>query len=182
MKKRHIIIIITIMIIIIVILGIIKFIKNFQNDANKSQVIMNEITEYYSKLEENILEYNKNRETLNDKTSSYYQESFNTDYLNIINNLKEYDQTISKIKTNIEIINKDCGNNIFSNANVNNICNTYQETYEKIINVYMNDVNNFNNLVDLYNKETSSDLMKFTSNYITDYIDYNNDGKYEEKN
>ena len=94
-------------------------------------------------------------------------------------NITEYN--IKNNTKNVKILDKNCKNNIFNDSIINNICNTYKLTYEQIINVYVNDIENFNNLVDTYNNETKLNLKKFTSSNVDKYIDYNKDGKYEDK-
>ena len=64
---------------------------------------------------------------------------------------------------------------------VNNICNDYKEYYETIVNVYFNDINKVNGFIDSYNSEYSKNLERYNSDLVTDYIDYNKDGKYLER-
>ena len=50
-----------------------------------------------------------------------------------------------------------------------------------VVNIYINDVNNFNKKLTLYNEEELSEnkLEQYSSIY-KEYIDYNKDNKYEE--
>ena len=64
---------------------------------------------------------------------------------------------------------------------VSNICSNYKIDYETIVNVFMNDINNYNNKLNSYNEEQNKSLELFKSRHIDDYIDYNNDNKYEQK-
>ena len=47
-----------------------------------------------------------------------------------------------------------------------------------MINIYVTDINKFNEIVNTYNKETSSNLSLFKSKVINEYIDYDEDGEY----
>lgn len=177
MKKKY-IIIVAIIITLLLILGILKFINNFKEDSTNQQAKITEITTTYEKIKEYITNYNSTRETLSNSLSTYYQDTFKNNYNDIIRILQEYDQIIGNIQENIELINKDCDNNIFNDVTANTICNNYEETYEQLINTYINDINNINSIIDTYNNENTNPLNKFNSNYINDYIDYNNDGEY----
>lgn len=179
MRTKYLIII---LIITLVISGIVIFIIDFKHDADKTAKTMQIIKKASVKLDNNITEYNINRNNLADKTSTYYKDNFVNDYKNIIEILDNQEQTITKTTKNIKILDKNCQTNIFNDSSINNICNTYKLTYEQIINVYVNDIKNFNNLVDTYNNETKLNLKKYTTSSINKYIDYNKDGKYEAKN
>lgn len=176
--KKKLIAIIAIIVLGIIIISIIVFIKNLQEESKNTKKLMNEISEYYEKLEESITEYNNHRENLNQENTSYYQDTFKEDYDKMLDNLKSYDETITNLTIIINILNKDCSNNKFSDPKITNICNIYKQTYEEMINIYINDVNNFNKIVDTYNKETSSKLETFTTNNTLSYIDYDEDGEY----
>ena len=182
MKKKYIIITITIIITLILILGVIKFIISFKEGSNNQQTKMNEITTTYTLLEESINNYNNIRKTLTNRLSTYYQDTFRDNYSDTINLMQNYDQIIGEIQEEINLIAKDCANNIFNDSNVNNICKNYQETYEQLVNTYVNDINDINTIIEDYNNDTNSSLAKFNSNYINNYIDYNQDGEYIGKN
>lgn len=178
MKTKYLIII---LIITLAISGIVIFIIDFNHDAKKTTQTMQIIKKTSVKLDSNITEYNINRDDLAKKTSTYYKDNFVNDYKNILEILNNQEQTIKNTTKNVKILDKNCQNNIFNDSSINNICNTYKLTYEQIINVYVNDIENFNNLVDTYNNETKLNLKKFTSSNVDKYIDYNKDGKYEDK-
>lgn len=180
MKKKYIIVTLTIALIIaLIIFGITKFINNFTEDANKSQEMVTTIKNSYTSLNQNITKYNEKRTNLSSELSSYYQETFAQNYQTATASMNEYEQIINDIKGNIETINNNCQDNVFTDSDANNICKNYKETYEKIINTYINDINNFNNIVETYNQNNENKLEKFTSKIATNYIDYNEDGKNE---
>lgn len=187
MKKKTIIIEIIIIILVILtiaVLGITKFINNIKEDSNNYKETTTNVKSDYEQLDDNITNYNNKRTTLNTELSSYYQETFDENYEDAIKSIKEYDDIITKIKTNIENIDKNCKNNNFNETEVNNICQTYKDTYEKIVNTYVNDIKKFNEIVNEYNMnnpEEEEDLERFLAPVEKDYVDYNGDGNYEGK-
>lgn len=175
MKKKYIVL----LIIVLIICGSVKFLIDLNNEKKETEVVVSAINDNYKELENNVNEYNKYRESIGDRLSTYYQESFSSNYEDIANEFKEYDKVIVNIKNNVEKINDNCGNRIFADSNINNICNGYKSLYEEMINVYLNDVNNFNRFVNTYNEENENKLSLFKSSTIDDYIDYDKDGEYK---
>ena len=57
----------------------------------------------------------------------------------------------------------------------------YQENYETAVNIFLNDQNQVNILIKTYNETSTSPLEEFQSKKITEYIDYNQDGNYLER-
>jgi hypothetical protein len=175
--------IIVVLVLILIIAGTITFfVIDLNKDTEATQKVMEEINEYYKKYEENIDDYNLTRDKLITQTSSYYNESFKENYSNILVILNDYDEIMNQTTLNVTIIDNNCANHIFNNSKTNTICKNYQESYEQMTNIFLTDVENFNNLVETYNKSTTEQLEKYNSNYIKDYLDYNKDGKYEGKN
>ena len=179
MKKY---IIIGLIIVSILTISITIFIVDLQKDTENSKIVMEEINNYYKKYETNIDDYNLTRDTLIKKLSSFYNESFKEEYQEIISILNDYDKIMNETTKNVEIINKNCSNHIFNNSKTNTICKSYKESYEQMTNIFLSDIEDFNDLVEKYNKTTEETLGKYNSKYIKDYIDYNKDGKYEGKN
>ena len=175
--KNKILIIIPILLVILVIITGIIFINNLNKESQETKEKMNQIITNYTLLEEYTKNYNQIRDLLIDN-NTYYQETFNNDYSNIIKNFQQYDNIINQIKEVITNINKNCENKNYNDTKVNKICTNYKQTYEKMYNIYINDINNFNKIVDNYNNETNSNLEKFTTSNGINYIDYDKDGEY----
>ena len=178
--KKYIIIGLTI--ILITTIGVTVFVVDLQKDTENTKKVMQEINDYYHKYETDIDNYNLTRDTLTKKLSSFYNEAFKSDYQNIISIIQDYDEIMNDTVKNVEIINANCANHIFSDSKINTICKSYQESYEQMTNIFLNDIDDFNKLVESYNKDAEEKLEKYNSKYIKEYIDYNKDGKYEGKN
>ena len=84
---------------------------------------------------------------------------------------------INKIDDYVETINSKC-NVIYSDIEVNKICDSYDTLYEKLINLYVQDLNNYNNKITSYNEYKKESIELFNQIH-KDYIDYNKDNTYE---
>ncbi len=168
-------------IIIVIALGVFLLVKNIQKDQESTESTMNEIKNTNQNFENSILVYNQNREELSNYLDSYYEEKFLEDYDKIIASLENQDNVISEIQKEVEVLDTNCKGKLFKEAAVNQICSNYLEYYEKIVNVYWSDIHNVNEMINLYNDGNERQLNSFQSNFVWDYIDYNEDGVYLEK-
>ena len=142
---------------------------------------MNEIKEEYKQFENTLSTYNQNRETFSNYLKDYYQDNLKTDYLKYINLLETQENTINNLTKNITKIETNCQNRLFKEKEINDICNKYQEYYETVVNIYINDYNQVNTMIKSYNNEEVEKLNEYQSTDLKEYIDYNKDGKYLEK-
>ena len=115
---------------------------------------------------------------MNKSISNTYIEKLNEKYEIIINNLKEEENIIKEIEKKVKKLDTSC-HNTFNNKDVNKICNNYKKYYETIINIFVNDVKDVNDIVKKYNENNTDKLEEYQTNY--NYIDYNKDGKYLER-
>lgn len=180
-KSKKIIFVIITIITIIVVAIIISFIIKINKENDKLNDMMEQITESYQLLETNINTYNGNRKTLSESLDNYYIENLDKDYDNYIKLLSEQEDTIEAMHTSIDEISKNCKDRLFSRKKVNNICSTYQEYYEMVVNIFMNDQTQVNKMIKKYNENTNEPLEEYQPTKITDYIDYNQDGEYLER-
>ena len=74
------------------------------------------------------------------------------------------------IAGNVSEINSKC-NVIYSDISVNKICDSYSILYEKLINLYVMDLNNYNNKISSYNEYKKDDISLFNMIH-NEYIDY----------
>lgn len=177
MKKKIIIIVI-----LLAISGLaITFIKNFQDNKQVTEKTKIKITSEYKKLEQNINNYNGIRDNIETNLNDYYTEKLTNDYNTYIDLLTKEENTIKQIETNIDNIKNDCQNRIFNEKEVNNICNTYKDYYETVVNIFIKDKNQVNKMITTYNNTTNNTLKEYTSNTYNDFIDYNEDRIYLER-
>lgn len=180
MKKKKLIISGIIVILIGIISLILVFINNINNDKKITKENINSINESYNNIKEEVVNYNNLRKDITDIINNFYYDTIEKNYLNNLKVLEDYDSVINKIINYIKILDNKC-NIIYNDYETDNICNNYKIDYETIVNVFINDINSYNKKLDLYNKDNSKNLELFKSKHIDDYIDYNGDNIYLEK-
>ena len=81
----------------------------------------------------------------------------------------------------INILDDKC-DKMYNDKEVNKICSNYKNDYELVLKIFNSDILNYNNKLNLYNKDNNKGLELFNSKYIKGYIDNNIDLKKEEVN
>lgn len=174
-KKKMLIIIISILLVILG--GLLIIIYNI----NKSNKIKNEnmeiISSSYQDLSINVSDYNEIRMEYLNLSSDFFYETFTLDKDKYEEILNRYNEVIKKIDNNIDMVDKRC-KVIYEDKNINKICDSYQGLYEKIINLYVLDINNYNKKIDGYNDYKNDNINNYEMIH-NEYIDYNDDGVYE---
>lgn len=184
--KKSIKIIIICLIILALVIGIVLGIKYIGESANK---INEEYEKDKEKLQTNyddfsnyITEYNAVREDLSILLEdSMYYEDFPKSSESLHSFYVSYDELINKIMKSVSGMDTACKRE-YMEEEYNLMCDSYQLTYEKMINVFLDDIVAYNNLIKSYNEWAGEEKYQlFTSQYVTDYIDYNNDNIYDGK-
>jgi len=175
MKKKNQLIIP--IIIIFIISSIIIIVSNVNKARQNTKTNLNVIKSSYATLSSNIQEYNQIRERYNILSQEFILETYKNNHEEYTRVLTEYNDVIEKIDLSIISINSRC-NQLYSDQEVNKICNNYRQIYEKLINLYITDLNNYNDNLTKYNEYKNDDIELFTLLH-TNYIDYNSDGIYE---
>ena len=177
MKKssKKIILIISIILVVIIIMTIL--IMGIINDKKKTNENMELIKNNYELLSTNVNEYNQIRSDLSNKLNNFIYEDYNKEHDSYVEILNKYNNNISLIDENVKVIKDKC-NVIYSDISINKICDSYGLLYEKLINLYVIDLNNYNNKISSYNEYKKAEISLFDMIH-SEYIDYNDDGKYE---
>lgn len=160
-------------------IGISLFIVNMVKDRNETNNNMEIINSNYNELSVNVNEYNQIRTELSGKLNNFIYEKYSLEYDGYVELLNKYNENIKKIDLNIENINDRCLV-IYKDISINKICNSYKVMYEKLVNLYVSDLNNYNNKVSSYNEYKNTDISLYEMIH-KDYIDYNDDKEYEGK-
>ena len=164
------IVLVLLVIVLLLVIGIV-------NDKKNSKKNMELIKENYDLLSNNVNEYNQIRNSLSDKLNNFIYEEYSKEHDGYVELLNKYNNNIGLIAGNVNVINSKC-NVIYSDISVNKICDSYGVLYEKLINLYVIDLNNYNNKISSYNEYKNEDVELFNMIH-KEYIDYNDDGKYE---
>lgn len=169
-------------IVLFIILLLIGGVSFFAINIKKEQEVMNsnmkEIKNSYELLNENVNDYNSIRNEISVKLASFFYDSYLKEKSSYDDIFTRYNTTISEIDKNIINIDKYC-DVLYKDSNVNKICNSYKNLYEKLVNIYVSDLNNYNQKIIGYNEYKKDNIPLFTMIH-SDYIDYNDDGEYLE--
>ena len=182
MKKINskMLIIIGLFVVLIIVSLIVMFILNLKEDKKITQDNINTINISYDNIKNEVVNYNNLRNDIANFINDFYYETIEEEYSNNLTLLNNYDEIINKITNEVNILDSKC-NITYSDSEVTNICNNYKTDYETIVNVFINDINSYNIKLESFNTDRNKQLILFKSNYINDYIDYNNDNIYAEK-
>lgn len=175
MKKKKIVIITLIITITLIFISL--FILNTIKNNKLREENIEIINTNYQELSTNVEEYNNIRTKLEGLLNNFIYNDYKNKHEEYINILTEYNNNIKKIDNNIKNIDTRC-NLIYKDKTVNKICNNYKITYEKLINIYITDLTNYNNKITSYN-EYKKDTIKLFELVHNNYIDYNKDNVYE---
>lgn len=164
-------------VVLVVLVSIIVIVIGIINDKRESSRNMELIKDNYELLSTNVSEYNQIRSELSSKLNNFIYENYSKEHSGFVELLTRYNNNISLIDENVKVINSKC-NVIYNDISVNKICDSYKILYEKLINLYVMDLNNYNNKISSYNEYKNENIELFNMIH-KEYIDYNDDGKYE---
>ena len=165
---------------VVLITFIIIIILTTSKDKKETQNNMASIKNNYELLTKSVSKYNDIRSNYKEKSSVLLMNTYKDKHEEFTKLMEEYNSVITEIDNYIANINLRC-NRLYPEIEINNICNGYKLTYEKIVNLYISDVNQYNNFITNYNeyKKEELPLIKLVH---SDYIDYNEDKVYEGNN
>ena len=162
---------------IVLIGGISIFVTNIMDAKKEMEENANYIKENYQNLTKNVESYNQIRTNYTDMSKDFILDTYKDSHQEYLNLLTKYNETIKDIDENIKNISSKC-DLIYDDHEVNKICQSYDTLYEKLVNLYITDISNHNEIIDKYNNYKSDKLEQITMIY-DNYIDYNNDNTYE---
>lgn len=177
LKNKKVLAIVAVVIVILLFI-VIVVLKNIKDENDKLDKVMKKVEVSAELLEDNIETYNDNRNKLASLLGDYYSDMLVDDYDKYISILSEQEDTVKAIYTNVLELDKNCGDRLFSRKEINNTCNNYKDYYETVVNVYINDEGQVNDLIKSYNEDANNKLEEYHSKELVDYIDYNGDNKY----
>lgn len=161
-------------IIIIVITAILILALTVSKDRKENKQKMDDIRKNYALLTTSINNYNEIRSKYNEMSSVLLIDSYKDKHEEIKDLLDEYNKEMKNIDTYIGNINFRC-NGIYNNSEISKICKSYKTVYEKLVNLYISDIDNYNSFITEYNKNKNESLETIDKVH-DDYIDYDNDG------
>lgn len=179
-NSKKIIIIVSLIFVLLVLFLLTLFISNIVNDKKMSRENMQVIKDNYNQLSDIVSEYNQIRTDLSDKLNNFIYDRYPGEHDAYMELINKYNDNIKNIDKSVNNINSRC-DVIYNDISVNKICDSYEVLYEKLINLYVTDINNYNDKIISYNQYKETDSYQKIKLLHEDYIDYNNDKKYEGK-
>ena len=158
-----------------------SYITGLKEDHQNVNKRMVDVSETYKAFETNTKLFEEERDILHKTTlSDTYYDVFYTNDKGIKNALSNYEAMLDEIYKKVTTLDSLCKNIYYSDKEVNNKCNEYKFVYEQVHNIFINDILEYNETVNNFNR---NDKNKQLNLYETNkkYVDYNNDKKYAGK-
>ena len=159
------IVVLTIIVIIVLLVGK----ENKESENNKEIIRKN-----YKMLTESVNKYNEIRTKYSEMTGVLVITSFKDKYEELDKLMTEYNTEMENIDTYISNIKLRCDRE-YNDSEIDKVCNNYKNLYEKLVNLYVGDVENYNKFITEYNKSKNESLELMKSLHDK-YIDYDEDG------
>lgn len=162
----------------------------YKNESDKQKAlealktsIVNDYEDFKVKVEVFSEERTNIYQSLNKIT---YLTDIKVNYASLTEEYKKYEETLKEIDKVSKDLKVNCFEQEFKEVTINNKISAFVINYEQAVNYFIQDVNNFNEKVKLYNdwlKQTYPtaqvvELEEYVSSY-TKYVDVNNDGVFE---
>ena len=182
-SKKIIFIIILVLLIFISVPFILFF--SIKKDQRATKERIEEIATVYHKFSEEVDKFNDIRNDLYlNVFDNIYYETLAQEDASVQEKLSNYEVIVDEVYKVTSQLKSLCGNIRFTDSSTKNKCDTYASVYEQIANAFVTDVNTYNKNIDGYN-EYQQELNTGLSleRYVTskNFVDYNNDKKYEGK-
>lgn len=174
-SKKKLIIIVILGALVISSLAFLIFMVIGNKQEVKNNIIV--ITSSYDDLSNSVKEYNDIRSKYITMSSDFILSKYKDSHEEYITLLNNYNAVMKEIDESVEKINNKC-NRLYKDENVNTICANYEKIYEKLVNLYVTDLNDYNEKINKYNEYSKEEISSFRLMH-SDYLDYNHDGIYE---
>lgn len=182
--KRSVKIVLIVLLCLLVVLGIVFASISVINKANKQKKeqerLEKEIVDNFDKFKEAIEGFNVEWSTYNSVIKSDINKNTVYQYDGWILSLDTYTESVDNVEKASDVYKKNCINKYYVTPQLRNKCDAFIIAYEKAINTYVADIEDFNEKIDEINKSEKKDLKKYELKYKQ--IDINNDKKYEKIN
>lgn len=167
--------------VLLVIFGIILyFVLEVKKEKDTNSEEANKVVENYNTYKTFAEETSKWRSD-NILTDRFIEE-VNENYDEWIKVYNKYKDKISEHDQKSKELKKLCINKTYSNSDVTSKCDAFVIAYETLVNYYINDIDDFNGLLEQYREsdtiiDKKDDIKDFDKgNY--EYVDINDDGNY----
>lgn len=125
-----------------------------------------------------LTNYTLRDETTN-KLANIKQETYKDEHEEYAELLTKYNNNMNELKTDVATFEDKCTYE-YDSPEIGIYCKNYQVLYEVAVNIYVNNLTNYNNVITTYNQTAEEDYELFTLVY-QEQLDYNNNGIFENK-
>ena len=181
--KRISLLIMTLSFILIIAGGVSSFVFGLQKDREESYNRIYEVNDQFEIFSSNTTAFEEARDELyNVVLSNVYYDTMYQEDNSVKNKLSNYEHLVDELTKNTNNLNKLCDNMYYTDSSASSKCNNYKSIYEQVVNYFVSDIHVYNDNVDKYN-EYQNDSSLNIDKYVTkkNYIDYNNDKRYDGK-
>ena len=162
-----------------------SFIMGLKVDREETQKRVQEVNDEFEVFSTNTSMFETVRNELYTVVLSniYYDTMYNDDVM-VKNKLSNYEHLVDELTKNTYRLNLLCANVYYPSKEANNQCHNYKSIYEQVVNYFVSDIHLYNQNISKYNNYQIENGSLFRlGDYVTkkDFIDYNNDKKYDGK-
>ena len=175
--------ILTLSLILIISGGFSSFLMGLRKDKENTLNLMKVVDDEFEDFSANTSVFENFREDLyEDALGGVVCSQLVQNNGTINNRLSNYENLVDELNKSVKKLDKLCKDVYYPSSSTNNKCSNYKDIYEQANNYFVSDVKTYNKNIKSCN-ELITDNNLLMKDYKTkkEYIDYNNDKKYDGK-
>ena len=185
LSKKYIYYILALGLVLVIAGGFSSFLNGLKADRELVARRMEDVSSVYEAFNTDVSLFGDYREDFHDSIleNLYYETMYNSDTL-VKNEFIKYEKMVDDITDSVKALDTLCKDVYYPQSNINNMCMNYPSIYEQVMNYFVVDVNEYNEIVKDYNSyQNTNNSTYYVKEYSTtkDYIDYNGDKVFEGK-
>lgn len=153
-------------------------INETKKDKEAEEKKEKEIIDAFDTFKEAISNFNIEWSTYNSVIKSDINKNTVYQYDGWILSLDTYTKAVDKLEETSKLFKDNCVGQYYANSDVRHKCEAWADAYEKAINSYVKDINDFNMVIEQINKDNKSSLEKYEEKYKL--VDVNKDNTFSE--
>ena len=173
----------TLSLVLIISGGFSSFLIGLRKDKENTLNLMKVVDDEFEVFSANTSVFENFREDLyEDVLGGIICEQLVQNNKDITNKFSNYENLVDELNKSVVKLDKLCKDVYYPNSSTNNKCSNYKDIYEQVNNYFVGDVKVYNKNVNSCNSGVTDNNM-LIKEYKTkkQYVDYNNDKKYDGK-
>ena len=156
-----------------------SFLNGLKKDRELVVRRMEDVSSSYETFSTSVSLYGDYREDFHESIleNLYYETMYATDSFTR-QELKKYESMVDDITAQVDTLEVLCKDVYYPDGSINSMCMNYRTMYEQVVNFFVSDIENYNEVVNKFNNyQTSINSSNLVKEYTTtkNYIDYNGD-------